>query len=221
MDLVYRYFKKQGIEITDDNKLLLMEHASIISLDKESSEYCVTLGGLLIFSRTNNIYIPHNMIRIINRIQKGMDEISVVKGDLLSVLDESEEILKKILPKNYPIDAVNEGIKNAVVYRDYTMFHREIEIMINTSGISITSPGIIASGKDINPQSYYRRNMWLYEKLIYLDPKERFLKAGKGFTKIRKAFKNHGKVLFINSLEEDYFKIVYPPINIFNAPKVY
>ncbi|MFD3155807.1 helix-turn-helix domain-containing protein [Haloimpatiens sp. FM7330] len=212
-EIVDKYFFSQGIEVNDDNRLMLMENASIINKDRETNEYSCTLGGILVFSNRNNLFVPQNIIRIINKVNKNYDKITVVKGDLLSMIDESEKKLYEILPKQYPIDAICEGIKNAVVYRDYTICCKEIEIVINHSSIIISSPGILVKGKDINYHNYIKRNMWIYEKLMALDDKKRFSNTGKGFKKMKKAFKKYGKVIFVNSTSQNIFKVIYPGIN--------
>lgn len=208
--LVDEYFSSHSIEVNDENRLLLMENASIVTKDRELGEYFVTLGGLLVFSKTNYVYIPHNMIRIVNKVNKSTDEITIIQGDLISILEKSEEVLKKILPDNYPVEAIYEGVKNAVLYRDYTIFYKEIEVVVTEKSISIISPGILVRGKDPNSHDYLRRNMWIYEKLVSLDRKKRFIKSTRGFSKMKKAFKNKGKVMFVNSLEHNQFKVIYP-----------
>lgn len=208
--LVDEYFSSHSIEVNDENRLLLMENASIITKDRESGEYFITLGGLLVFSKTNYVYIPHNMIRIVNKVNKSTDEITIIQGDLISILEKSEEVLKEILPDSYPVEAIYEGVKNAVLYRDYTIFYKEIEVVVTEKSISIISPGILVKGKDPNSHDYLRRNMWIYEKLVSLDRKKRFIKSTRGFSKMRRAFKNKGKVMFVNSLEHNQFKVIYP-----------
>jgi hypothetical protein len=54
--------------------------------------------------------------------------------------------------------------------------------------------------------------MWIYEKLIALDSKGRFIKSGRGFSRMKKAFKNIGRVMFINSLNGDFFRVIYPGV---------
>jgi predicted HTH transcriptional regulator len=209
-ELVDRYFSFNRIEANDENRITLMESASIIRFDKDLGKHIATLGGILVFCRKNYVYIPHNMIRIVNKINREEAEIIIIRGDLLTMLDTCEETLKRLLPVNYPIEALYEGVKNAVLYRDYTIFYKEIEIILGSDSISIISPGILVKGTDINSHNYLRRNMWIYDKLIALDNNKRFIKSGRGFSKIKKAFKNIGRVKFINSLSGDFFKVVYP-----------
>lgn len=83
------------------------------------------------------------MIKIVNKINKGNEEDIIVQGDLLSMLQKSNKIINSILPKKYPTSAVYEGIKNAVLYRDYTIINKEIEIIIKNDSLEVISPGII------------------------------------------------------------------------------
>jgi predicted HTH transcriptional regulator len=212
MGLVDKYFSFHRIEANEENRITLMENASIICFDKELGKHIATLGGILVFSRESYVYIPHNMIRIVNKINREEAEVIIIRGDLLAMLDTCEETLKRLLPVNYPVDALLEGVKNAVLYRDYTIFYKEIEIILGIDSISIISPGILVKGKDISSHNYVKRNMWIYEKLIALDSNKRFIKSERGFGKMKKAFKNIGRVRFINSLSEDFFKVVYPGV---------
>jgi predicted HTH transcriptional regulator len=209
-ELIDKYFSYHRIETNEENRNTLMENASIIKFDKEMGKYVGTLGGILVFSKISNVYIPHNMIRIVNKISTKEPEVIIINGNLLSILDKCEEMLKKLLPEKYPIEALTEGIKNAVLYRDYTISNKEIEIILGSETVSIISPGILIKGTDINDHNYVKRNMWIYEKLISLDHKGRFIKQGRGFSRMRKAFKGIGRVIFINSLSGNFFKVVYP-----------
>lgn len=213
--LVDKYFGLQDIEINDKNRIALMEEASIIFQDRESGNYVVTLGGLLVFSRINNLYITNNFIRIVNKINRDYDGIFLIYGDLNSILDKSEEILFRVLPQQYPADAVFEAVKNAVLYRDYTIFYKEIEVILDYNSVSVISPGSLIEAKNVNSHNYLRRNMWIYEKMMKLDQKKRFHQQRRGFSIMKKSFKNHGKVMFVNSQSNNSFKTIFPGINNF------
>lgn len=214
-ELVDKYFISQGIKVDDENRIELMENASIIYMDKDSGKYMVTLGGLLVFCVNNNIHIPHNMIKITNKVNKNLKEIIIIQGDLLTMLDKSESILEDILLKTYPVEAVNEGVLNAILYRDYTMFNKVIEVIISYNSIIINSPGILIKGSSTGYINYVKRNMWIYEKVIALDSKSRFVKSGRGFNRMQKSFKQKGKVNFINSINDGDFKVIYPGVKKF------
>lgn len=217
IELVKRYFNSKGITLNEENKSFLLETSSITFVEKETGNMKCTLGGLLVFSDINSVYIPHNMIRITNKFKNGMNQIKIIQGNVLNMIDETETFLKNLLPSAYPVEAVMEAVKNAVLYRDYSDFTKVIEIFITNNSISIISPGqlIKSNRKGRENFGYARRNMWLYEKVVTLDDKKRFLKSSGGFYKMKKAFKYKGKVLFVNSKSEDAFKVIFPGVNRF------
>jgi len=215
MELVNRYFSKKGIEINEENKRFLLLSAGIAFEHKEGAPLKCTYGGLLVFSDKNYIYIPNNMIKIINKLEKTNGELHIIQGNLLSMIDSAEEKIKEILPKNYPMQAIIEAIKNAVLYREYFDLNKIIEIIIDRNKIIISSPGeFIDENVKGQRTNYNKRNIWLYEKLISLDEKRRFLNSGRGFTIIKNSFKGKGRVKFINSRAEHSFKVILPGVEI-------
>lgn len=210
--LVDLYFKAQRIDINDLNRLELMASASILFLNRDENRYMATIGGALVFSKMNNLFLPHNMIKITSRID---NKDIIINGDLLSMLDIAQRELKLLIPLKYPLEALYEAIKNAVVFRDYTNYYRSIDIVIDSTSISITSPGTFTKGRKINADNFRKRNMWIYDKLIALDDKHRFDRAGNGFARMQKAFKNVGKVEFLNIAEDNSFKVIFPGVNKF------
>jgi predicted HTH transcriptional regulator len=215
INIVNKYFLNKGIVVTDENRLGFMDNAGITFIERDYNKRVVSLGGLLVFSSVNSIYLPHNMIKIVNKVGSDSDEVMIVQGNLLDMLDRVEELLKKILPVNYPINAVHEAVKNAILYRDYTIFYKEIEIIISYNSVSVTSPGNLLFRTQINTHNYTKRNMWIYDKLIALDDRKRFIKSGRGFTRMKKAFSKYGKVIFVDSKDDSSFKVVFPGIKIF------
>ncbi|NRY60379.1 AlbA family DNA-binding domain-containing protein [Clostridium beijerinckii] len=215
MELVNRYFSKKGIEINEENKRFLLLSAGIAFENKEGASLKCTYGGLLVFSDKNYIYIPNNMIKIINKLEKDNGELHIIQGNLLSMIDSAEEKIKEILPKSYPMQAIIEAIKNAVLYREYFDLNKIIEIIIDRNKIIISSPGeFIDENVKGQRTNYNKRNIWLYEKLISLDEKRRFLNSGRGFTIIKNSFKGKGRVKFINSRAEHSFKVILPGVEI-------
>ena len=209
MELVNKYFYKKGIDVNEENRKFLLLSAGIAFENKEGSTLKCTYGGLLVFSDKNYIYIPNNMIKITNKLNNNYGELHIIQGNLLSMVDNAEEKIKEMLPKEYPVQAVIEAVKNAVLYREYFDLNKIIEITIDENKIIISSPGEFI-GENTN---YNKRNIWLYEKLISLDEKKRFLNSGRGFTIIRDSFNGKGKVKFINSIKEHSFKVILPGVS--------
>ena len=214
MELVNKYFNKKGIKINEENRKFLLLSAGIAFEHKEGSPLKCTYGGLLVFSDKNYIYIPNNMIKIIDKLNNGYGESHIIQGDLLSMIDKAEEKIIEILPEDYPVYAIIEAVKNAVFYREYFDLNKIIEIAIDENKIVISSPGeFIDENNKGEKTNYNKRNIWLYEKLITLDEKKRFLNSGRGFTIIKDAFKGKGKVKFINSRVEHSFKVILPGVS--------
>ena len=211
MELVNKYFNKKGIDINDENRKFLLLSAGIAFEHRDSSHLKCTYGGLLVFSDKNYIYIPNNMIKIINKLNHVYGELHIIQGNLLSMIDEAEEIIMRILPKGYPVQAIIEAVKNAVLYREYFDLNKIIEIIIDVDDIIISSPGEFI-GENIKGErtNYNKRNIWLYEKLISMDDKKRFLSSGRGLGIIKNSFNGKRKVRFVNSRIEHSFKVILP-----------
>jgi predicted HTH transcriptional regulator len=213
MELVDKYFNKKGIEVNEENRKFLLLSAGIAFEHKEGSPLKCTYGGLLVFSDKNYLYIPNNMIKITNKLNNIFGELHIIQGDFLSMVDKAEEKIREILPKEYPVQAVVEAVKNAVLYREYFDLNKIIEIVIDENKITISSPGEFMDENDKGERTIYnKRNIWLYEKLITLDEKKRFFNSGRGFTIIKESFKGKGKVKFVNSRVEHSFKVILPGI---------
>ncbi|MFT8350677.1 helix-turn-helix domain-containing protein [Clostridium saccharoperbutylacetonicum] len=213
MELINKYFNKKGIEITEENRKFLLLSAGIAFEHKDESQLKCTYGGLLVFSDKNYLYIPNNMIKIINKLNDITGELHVIQGNLLYMIDQAEEKVRQILPGDYPIEAVIEAVKNAVLYREYFDLNKIIEIIIDKNKIIISSPGeFIDENIKGERTNYNKRNIWLYEKLISLDDKKRFLNSGRGFSIIKNAFIGYGKVKFVNSRVEHSFKVILPGV---------
>lgn len=216
-DLLKQYFKNKGIELNEENKEFLLESSRIAYREKESGKMNCTLGGLLIFSNYNSLWIPQNMIKIINRINKNKDEVIAIQGSILEMVDKSERVIYDLMPNDYPSSAIIEGVKNAVLYRKYSSVNRVIEISIGYKSVSINSPGALIEKSNLGKEiSHSKRNIWIYEKLITLDNNKRFLNNGRGFSRMKKAFYGVGKVKLINSIKDDYFKVILPGVSIYD-----
>lgn len=216
-DLLKQYFKNKGIELNEENKEFLLESSRIAYRERESGKMNCTLGGLLIFSNYNSLWIPQNMIKIINRINKNKDEVIVIQGSILEMVDKSERVIYDLMPNDYPSSAIIEGVKNAVLYRKYSSVNRVIEISIGYKSVSIDSPGALIEKSNLGKEiSHSKRNIWIYEKLITLDNNKRFLNNGRGFSRMKKAFYGVGKVKLINSIKDDYFKVILPGVSIYD-----
>ena len=215
MNLIKVYFKKKNIILNDENRSIMLEGAGIIFIEKESRAEKCTYGGLIVFSEVNSMCISNNVIKIINRLDENSPKVTIIQGSLITMISKAEEILSEFMPKDYPVLAINEAIKNGVLYRDYTEMERVLEVIITKKSVVIESPGarIVKNSLGSN-EEYIRRNMWIYEKLIILDDKNIFVNDGRGFNRMKNAFKGKTKVgvKYISSKPENSFKVILPGV---------
>lgn len=210
-DLIEGYFKSKGITITKENQQFLLESAGITYLDKRNRKVRCTFGGLIVFCDSNNICIPNNAIRIINKINDNYARSFMINGNLLEMIDKTEEKMYTLLPREYPVFAIMEAVKNSVMYREYSIIDKVIEVVLTKNSVIIISPGQLVSKSNIfGDMSYNKRNMWIYDKLISLDEGKRFINDGNGLVRIKEAFKGKRKVRLINSTLDNCFKVILP-----------
>lgn len=213
--IINDYISKTGLTSTNEEYYTLLEGIGIIGRDDDNDGYHPTVGGLLIFGYNPQLYLPHTGIRLIDKLSAG--KVVYFSGPIKKMLDEIESYLKLRITKingGYPVAAVVEAVANATVHRDYFSLGREIVILIENNKIEISNPGVACNGGDIpglmkeyNP---CRRNQWLYQRLLILDNKRRFLQTGKGMERIYETFKKHGGTKIINNEKRNLFKVVLP-----------
>mgnify|MGYP000144148797 FL=1 len=196
--------------IFEVNKDLYLEGLGIIGRDSNKSEYHPTMGGLLLFGKNPQNYLPHTGIRI-----DYDGRVIPVRGNILEMLDKAEAIISDIFKDyDYPVQSVFDALSNAVVHRDYWDMSREITVKIEEDQVSISNPGAIwyrgSIKKIMQDQNPPRRNPWLYQRLLLMDKKERFLNYGLGINRIKKPFANVGQVRVYSFLNTNLFKIVLP-----------
>lgn len=209
-NLLRNYFKTLNV-VSDNPSEIILEALGIVGQTVEE-EYHPTIGGLLLFGKNPSIYLPHVYIKVTNK-----KEVKMFYGSILTMLDAVSDYLKNVINnEKYPFEALEEVVANALVHRDYLDISRGITISITDKNIEISNPGaLIAENsvyKFIKENNPNRRNSWLYQRLLTLDPKKRFMKSGMGMTRIKTAFRDIGKVKFVNIGSQNLFKVLLPPV---------
>lgn len=206
---IKQYFSNLNVLIEKPSEILL-EAMGIIGQKSELDGFRATIGGLLLFGKNPSLFLPHVYIKVsIN------EETKCFYGNILTMLDEVSFYLREMIEdKSYPLEAVEEAIANALVHRDYLDTSRGITVTINSKNIEISNPGALISSNNIyrytkenNPD---RRNSWLYQRLLTLDEKKRFMKSGIGLSRIKNAFEDIGEVKFLNIGSQNLFKVILP-----------
>jgi predicted HTH transcriptional regulator len=205
--LIRKYFKSLGV-ISDYLDEIILESMGILGRLSGDNIFHPTIGGLLLFGKNPMKYLPHCHIKLIE------DDITTsVTGNIIVMLDKVSKHFENLLSE-YPdtTNALKELVANALIHRDYLDNTNSIEIKISNREIQLSNPGALSAPngvlKDIKEKFAIRRNPWLYQRLVILDDKERFLKAASGIRTLKEGFSKIGKIKFINETQKNMFKVI-------------
>ena len=218
MKLIYKQLINKN-ELDDEQAMILLESLGFIHKSSPSAEYCPTAGGLLLFGKIPQRFLTSAGMRI-----EYEGETRFIEGNIPAMLEKSEKYISSILKNSgYPINAIYEAVYNAVVHRDYWDYSRDILVAINDKKIEIINPGALWKKEgsvrfddDTNPP---RRNNWLYQRLLLIDKRRRFLNSPYGIRTVYESFDRKNKIKFINSPKNNIFKVVLPGISEFTTDK--
>ncbi len=204
---INHFFKSMHVE-AEQPQTILMEAFGFIS-NKGGGEFSPTIGGLLLFGKNPQIYLPQCYVSIAHG-----NDTQIISGNIPAMLDKATASIRRILSHDYPMEAFEEALANALIHRDYCDLSRGINITVTGRTIEIVNPGAVTSGskvyrhmKECFPE---RRNAWLYQRFISIDERRRFLQSGVGINRIRKALNAIGTVKIINLGRQNSFKVVLP-----------
>lgn len=170
INLLNEYLKK--LNITGDLDYNILEGLGILSKGSDSPYYVPTYGGILLFCKHPQIYLPHSIIKIHNKNNKTVNRTIICSGNILDMLKSACDLINKCKHSNIPIEMIEDLLGNSVVHRDYFSINTFIEVYVKENSVEIINPGF---KKDYNDSaSYSKRNMWLYLKLLSIDNNNRF-----------------------------------------------
>lgn len=207
--LIKDYFRTLNV-ISDNPSELILEALGIIGQRSEGEGYCPTIGGLLLFGKNPYLYLPHVYIKVACN-----GETRLFCGNILKMLDDVSRYIRSVIKgEGYPFNALEEVIANALVHRDYLDVTKGIAITVTVKNIEVSNPGALIANNSVyrfsRENNSNRRNPWLYQRLLTLDPKRRFMKSGLGMKRVKKSFAGIGTVKFINIGSQNLFKVLLP-----------
>lgn len=213
-DLIDNYLNKISLIPSKDLEKNVWHNVGIIHHDVETGKIHPTMGGMLLFCNNPQRYLPYCSINIIH-YEKNEQITQSIHGDIIEMLNRCYDYINKLLEdQSYPIEAIFEGIANAVLHRDYFDLTRNIVVFISNDKIEISNPGNLPRGQNMytirSERNPARRNGWLYDKLVILDENNRFLRTGFGIDQISKIFDGIGKVTLLNIEKRNLFKMILP-----------
>lgn len=213
--IMKEYLKRLNLKGQENNYSLLCT-LGFMHYDKYEDKLCPTIGGILLFCENPQTYLPSLGVKIFDRTS-GKKKIYQMEGNIFALIEKTMKHVEKH-GNYYPTEAIEEVLCNALLHRDYFDMTRSVVIHLRTDKVVISNPGSIFGNERIsnlyhqyNPR---RRNGWLYEKVIQIDDRERFLKQETGMSYIKNLFKNIGSVRYINMKKINLFKVILPGIKM-------
>ena len=139
------------------------------------TEEGVTVGGMLLFGKTPNRFLPHAGIDAAaypgTEPDYDAQERTALRGPMTPLLSKDNNIVENGLVEQalnfvqrntrvtveaeggrrverpvYPPDALREGIVNALIHRDYLLTSTDIELAVYSDRLEIVSPGRLPNG---------------------------------------------------------------------------
>ena len=139
------------------------------------TEEGVTVGGMLLFGKTPNRFLPHAGIDAVAYPGTEQDydaqERTSLRGPMTPLLSRGGDIIENGLVEQaldfvqrntrvivatrggrrverpvYPYGALREGIVNALIHRDYLLPNTDVELAIYSNRLEIISPGRLTNG---------------------------------------------------------------------------
>ena len=139
------------------------------------TEEGVTVGGMLLFGKTPNRFLPYAGIDAVAYPGTEQDydaqERTTLRGPMTPLLSQRGDIVENglveqaldFLQRNtrvivearggrrverpvYPPDALREGIVNALIHRDYLLTNTDVELAVYSNRLEIVSPGRLPNG---------------------------------------------------------------------------
>lgn len=186
-----------------DDKALERELINLsILLDVDNTLY-PSLGGILAFGKNPQKYFPSYNIQC--GAYKGENFLSDtvrekdLKGTLDELIEDAVAFLKLTMPQNqilergikrkdeylYPVEALREGIVNAVSHRDYTISGTAVRLFLFSNRLEIRSPGGLSNTLTLENIQYrqFTRNQMIVSFLAGYGYMER---RGKGILRMIK-----------------------------------
>ena len=193
--------------------------------DKGETIYVPTGIGLLLFGKRPELVYNYAVIRATFKTEGKKEDIETINGPLVEQpgkifkwykdrigrqIDRSEPGRKYLY--DYPIEVINELVKNAILHRDYDIKGAPIYLEINDDAIIIKSPGYavppIKLGQiaNFNAPSLSRnpKIMFVFDALDMAEQR------GLGFMTVRELPEKHNIPLPLVSYEEPYLVFTLP-----------
>jgi len=227
-DILRKFMEKANmanLESLEGAKDLLMLGIVDKVDDGDRSKYVPTGQGLLLFGMRPTIIYHQAVIRATYKTQNRGEDIITIDGPLVEQpqkaynwykdriarqIDRSEPGRRTVY--DYPLEVINELVKNAILHRDYDLEGAPIYLEINDDAIIIKSPGLpvkpikLEQIVNFSAPSLSRnpKIMYVFDKLDLAEQR------GLGFSTVRELPEKHNVPLPIVTYEDPYIIFTLP-----------
>lgn len=193
------------LEVCNLQHQLILSTMGVLASDLEKEKYYPTYGGLLLFGKHPQDYIPQAVLEV-----NLEGKIIGIEGNIIEMLHEFKQIVVKVLPKAYPIEGLLEVVMNALIHRNYWNNGQYTQVWMSKSKIVVTNP---MSHELYESKGFRRRvNPWLYSRLLLMQQQKNF-HLGIGLDKTKKLFGDKKPVKITTDRLEGIFEVALPGIN--------
>lgn len=166
------HMRKQDVPLDEEAR---EGWSSLLTNTKIMADEDITVLGMLLFGKTPNQFLPYAGIDAVAYSGNVQDydtlERSTLRGPMTPLLNEDEKIVengiveqaldfvqrntrrtveveggRRVEKLAYPLDALREGIVNALIHRDYLLTSTDIQLAIYRDRLEIVSPGRLPNG---------------------------------------------------------------------------
>jgi ATP-dependent DNA helicase RecG len=200
------YFLKAGVSGYVGNVFLI--ETGILINEKDFEKPHPSFGGMLLFGKNPETFLPHCIIRVHNSINQKLPYHFISRGTIMEMLEETCEFCEKCLTGyEFLMETIEEHLGKSILYRDYFDINNCIEIYLTKKYIEITNPGAAIKGEENDKEKYVKRNMWLYLKAITIDNEHKYFNKdyNMNLPLISKV-----KVKYLNLVSKNIFKVIIP-----------
>ena len=163
--------RRQDVPADDDEEAW----QSLLINTEIMTEEGVTVGGMLLFGKTPNRFLPHAGLDAVaypgTEPDYDAQERTALRGPMTPLFSKGGDIVENGLVEQaldfvqrntrvtveaqggrrverpvYPPDALREGIVNALIHRDYLLTSTDIELAVYSDRLEIVSPGRLPNG---------------------------------------------------------------------------
>lgn len=189
------------------------------------SKYVPTGQGLLLFGKRPEVIYHQAVIKATHKTRGRGEEILNIEGPLVeqpkkaydwykeriaSQIDRSEPGRKTIY--DYPLEVINELVKNAILHRDYDIEGAPIYLEINDDAIVIKSPGLPVSPLGFDQiVNFSAPSLSRNPKIMFVfDKMDLAEQRGLGFSTVKELPLKHHIPLPVVTYEDPYIVFTLP-----------